>query len=228
MRNYIVPKILFIALVSVIMFSSCEKNDEKIIVLNNSGTLTIKVLDENNQPCNDATVSIYSNGNLLFQDTTNTSGIFNVGKLLYGEYQYRVSAKKENRVYGDTRVVQIVAGENKVIQVNPYSYVSKVKFTVFNAYNGEVIPDRSVGLLTYSNSGQSQLSTLEDYIKLCYFIKKTDLNGEVIFENVPVGSINSTAYKTIVFEDNTNWEVISNTFYVYPHETKSYLLEVYN
>jgi hypothetical protein len=224
MKNYI-KGLLFFAVSSMFIFSACEKSEDQTIIMNNAGSLTLKVIDENNQPCTDASVRIYSNnGNQIYMDTANTSGVFNVGKLLYGQYKYSVSVKRGNISYGDSRAFQIVAGSDKLIQVSPISNVSKVKLTIVNQYSGQVVPDLNVGL--YVTGVNQNLYTLEDYIKTCYFIKKTDSNGDVMFDGIPVGSIDPYTYRIVVFEDTSNWEPVGSYFYVYPNQTKSYTVFV--
>lgn len=225
MRKIEFAGLIILAVFSAFILSSCEKNDDYKIVINNSGNLTIKVLDENNQPCTGATVRIYGEGGKLYEDTTNTTGIFNIGKLLYGEYSYSISAKKENRKYSESRIFQIVAGDDKVIQINPYSLVSKVKITVVNYWTGQPMPDISLGLMPYESLGQGTSFSFEDYVKLCYYIKVTDSNGQVLFDEVPVGSIYSRPYTALIFTDETHWQTSGNSLNVYNGETRSYIIQ---
>lgn len=225
MKNIRNISLALLATTLAFILPSCEKNDDHTIVFNNSGSLTVKVLDENNQPCNDASLTVYGGGQMLFQDTTNTTGVFNVGKLLYGEYGYSVTAKKENRTYSDNRMFQIVAGDDKVIQINPYSYVSKVKINVIDYWTGQPVQDISIGLLPTGSFSQGTSYSFEDYIKLCYFIEVTDSNGQVIFNEVPVGSIYGRSYIAFIFTDESHWETSGNTMYVYKDETNTFTVQ---
>jgi hypothetical protein len=225
MKNYIVTGLLFFAVFSMFIFSSCEKTDDQTVIMNNAGSLTVKVVDENNQPCTNAHVRIYGySSEVIFEDTTNTSGVFKIGKLLYGEYKYTISVKRGNISYGDSRMFQIVAGSDKLIEVKPFMNVSKVKLAIVNEFSGEVVPNINVGL---SPTVQYQsIYSLEDFIKSSYFIKKTDFNGEVMFDGIPVGSIYPRNYRLFVFEDASNWEPVDYFLIVHPNKTMSYTVFV--
>lgn len=223
MKKILLSGLIILTVFSVFLLSSCEKSDDHTIVINNAGNLTIKVLDENNQLCTDADVRVYSEGGKLYEDTTNITGIFNVGKLLYGEYSYSISAKKENRSYGDNRFFQIVAGDDKVIQINPFDIVSKVKITIVNYMTGQSVPGISVGIMPYGYSSTNL--AFEDYVKLCYFIKVTDSNGQVLFDGVPAGSIYGRSYTSLVYTDETHWESSGSIFNVFTGETRNYTIQ---
>ena len=88
-------KLTLIFLLLVVSLLSCEENDD----LGDSGKVKVKAVDLNNDPLSGAEVRIYSpeenqNG-VIFEDSTNASGICNVGKLLPDEYRYMVTARVE-------------------------------------------------------------------------------------------------------------------------------------
>lgn len=218
MKTIKITYFLLIVLTSAVFFNSCEKSEDITVTFNNAGSLTVNVLDGNNQPCNDAIFIVYSNNEIIYIDSTTTTGLYNVGKLLYGEYQYYVSAKTENRVYYDSRVFQIVAGEDKVINVNPFANTTKVKINVIDSW-GNPLSDVNVGLIsgTYTNT-----LLYNDLVNSCYFIQATDENGSVLIDNVPVGSLSPRAYSILVYRNEQEWDYNSNPTYVIPRETREY------
>ena len=119
-------KITCILLLAVLMFS-CKKEDDQIndnftVILNQSGNLSIKVIESNGNAAGDAPVRVYSSvpEGLIYSDTTDAQGICNIGKLLQGHYSYRVSSTINNKLYTESQNFQIIAGDSKTIIVNPF------------------------------------------------------------------------------------------------------------
>jgi flagellar hook assembly protein FlgD len=80
----------------------------------NSGTINIKVTDENNHAVVGAGVNIYSNSSgyiKIISDSTDISGRY-TGKLLEGEYAYSV--------YSEEAFLQVITCDYRSFKINPF------------------------------------------------------------------------------------------------------------
>jgi len=111
-------KIFFALLALSLTLVSCK---DETVILNQSGTLTIKVVDEEGKPVADASVRLYtedyySNG-AVFDKKTDASGICNTDKLLQGTYEASVRMKIGDQEYYAYKIVQVLADKNKTVEL---------------------------------------------------------------------------------------------------------------
>ncbi|MGE5383383.1 MAG: hypothetical protein ACM3PX_08160 [Omnitrophica WOR_2 bacterium] len=214
----------------IIVFSACKKEPDTItLVTNPGGNLVIKVLDEGNIPISKAKVYVQStigDGVTLFYDSTNNDGLCNVGKLLEGEYEYSVGAYKGNIYYYKGGAFQIVGGDSKTIEVNPFKNVTKMSVRIVDYYNNDPIPSLNVALIPHAPYYNVSYS-FESLVNEAYFTGITDGNGWVTFNKVPYSSINGE-YSVMVFRSSNEWDYPSsnNSFYLSAYSTNQFTVEV--
>ena len=209
-------KIFYFLLVGLVPFlASCDK--EKNVILKQSGTLTFKVVDNEGKGIDNAKVFIGFYDETIINDSTNASGVYKTEDLLEGVYDFSIEAKKPGgkAPYRYSRGAQVIAGENKTIEVNPFEYSSKVTITLRNGYDE---PLSSMNILIcpdmYANS-------LEEYKKSAYFTGKTNAQGVVLFNEVPYN------YYTVVYYSDNN-DSGYRTSYIYVNDpTESFNLYTY-
>ena len=112
-------KIFFALLALSLTLVSCNK--EETVILNQSGTLTIKVVDSDGKPVAGARVGLYEgyyyNDGLVFDKKTNASGICNTDKLIQGTYRAYAEIKIGDKDYRANKIVQVIADKNKTIEL---------------------------------------------------------------------------------------------------------------
>jgi hypothetical protein len=190
-----------IFLLLAVSLLSCEENDD----LGDSGKVKIKAVDLNNDPLSGAEVRIYSpeenqNG-VIFEDSTNASGICNVGKLLPDEYRYMVTARVDNRTYWEVRYFQVIAGERKTIEATPVAYSGTLTFTVTDMQD-EIIEGIQVALIPHFRYNDY---TYEQMQEEAWYQGTTDSSGEVTFERVPANVKYSNEYSVFIYYDEDNF-----------------------
>jgi len=208
-------KIFYFLLVGLVPFlASCDK--EKTVILKQSGTLTFKVVDNNGKGIDNAKVFIGFYDETIINDSTNASGVYKTEELLEGVYNFSIEAKKPGgkAPYRYSRSTQVIAGENKTVEVNPFEYSSKVTITLRDNYNYDPLASTDVLICPdiYVNS-------LEEYKKMAYYTGKTNAEGVVSFNEIPYN------YYTIVYyidngrywtrDSYVNDPTESFTFYAY-------------
>ncbi len=145
-------KLSFLLLMAVVMIS-CEENKDLNVNLNESGTLKIKVLDDAGKGISNAQVMVSNelgSGRVVFEDSTNSSGVCETGKLLQSEYYCRISAQMDKRVYREGEYTQVIAGEGKTIEAYPLANSGKITATVVDMA-GDPISNVNVALLPFDH-----------------------------------------------------------------------------
>ncbi len=220
-------------LIFTIIFISCEKDDDTqlenlTVLVNNSGTLTVKVMENTQTPYGDALVYVYSDlseGGVIFQDTTSSDGILNVGKLLEGSYYCRVYAEKDNKDYSDAMLFQIIAGDTKTVEINPFLNVGTISVKIVN--NDSIIPYVNVVLIPHNNYSNEDYE-FDDLIEEAYFNGTTNSEGWVSFEGVPVGSPYGYEYSIMAYisYENYSYPYQGNSLHAYKNDEQKYTVEV--
>jgi hypothetical protein len=210
---------------------SCKKDDSKFpdtltVNVNQSGTIYVKVTDNNNVSFKGAVVAVFSslsNGVMIYSDSTNESGICNLGKVLQGEYYCTVTAKSNNKYFVASKYFQVIAGEKKVIELKPFLNVATVKIKIENSYSVP-ISNVNVALIPHPNYSNVQYY-YNDLLNEAYNIGVTDADGLVIFNNVPSGSME---YSILAYYDSSHYDYPSgnNMFYVYGNQVVNYTIQV--
>lgn len=221
--------LLISALLSTVLIS-CQKDPDTITVISKQGgDVTLKVLDESGTPFKGAIVSLansYSGGGILYYDSTKADGNCAIGKLLEGNYRYQVSAKRGKITYGETGYFQVIGGEAKTIESNPFANVTKVGFRIMDYFNDEPIENVNVALIPYQIYSGSGL-TFQEMIEDAYFIGSTDGEGWVRFSNVPYLASTGT-YSIIIYynENNYTFPVYNNYFNLSHDSPNNFTVEV--
>jgi len=212
---------LFVALVlAVAVFNSCGKDDDDkdplsnlTVLLNQSGTVSIKVIDDNKNGFIGAKVSIYSSipkGERIYYNSTDANGICTIGKILQGQYGYYITAEKNNKIYQTEEYFQVIAGEDKIIEVNPFLNIGNAKIKIVKGYQEEPIADIGVALIPYPRySGVSYY--YQELIEEAYAIGKTNSEGWVEFQDMPVG----ISYSVLAYFNSSTYYYPSINNYVY-------------
>ena len=117
-------KMFFALLALSLTLVSCK---DETIILNQSGTLTIKVVDEEGKPVADASVKLYFedyySNSAVFDKKTDASGTCKTDKLLQGNYDVYAEIKIEDQEYYTYKLVQVLADKNKTVELKltPYN-----------------------------------------------------------------------------------------------------------
>lgn len=197
-------KLTILLLMAVVMIS-CEENKDLNVTLNESGTLQIKVLDEAGEGINGAKVEVSTAlgaaGRVIFEDSTNSSGVCKTGKLLQDEYVCRVTTQVEKRKYFTEQYVQVIAGESKTVETKPIANSGKITATILNMEE-EPIEDVNVAVLPFYH--QANL-TYEEMVEKRWYNSTTDASGEVTFTKVPAYDQYTQPYSFFVYYDEENY-----------------------
>lgn len=211
--------ILFLFMLAVI---SCQKDSETFpenftVTMNESGTLSIKIIDSDGGPVEGAILSVLSSipeSEEIYYDTTDASGTCNIGKVLQGQYRYYVSTEKNGMTYGEREYFQVIAGDAKYIEVNPFLNVGDISVEIVDYY-GDSIPNVNVALIPHpSYYGTSY--TFQSLIDESYFVRTTDSHGWVNFKNVPAGDPYTIEYSVMAFYSSNDYD--------YPYRVICYML----
>jgi|SRR5690554_499351 len=223
-------KITFLLVAFSLLLASCEKDSDNLtVLLNQSGTLSIKVVDSSQNGFKGAKVSISSSipdGERIYYDSTDINGICDIGKVLQGQYEYYVYAEKDNKIYSYSEYFQVIAGDDKTIETNPFLNVGDARVRVVNI-NSEPITNINVALIPHPNYSNVDYY-FQDLIDEAYAIGKTDSEGWVEFQNLPAGSKYSMEYSVIAYYDSENYDypTYNNYFYITRDSNSNFTIEV--
>ena len=218
--DLISKRILTISLsISAVLFcfllASCEKAPDNLtVLLNQSGIVSLKVTDGNQNGFRGAKVSIYSSipaGERIYYGSTDANGVCTIGKVLQGQYGYYISAENNNKIYQLDGYFQVIAGEDKIIEVNPFLNIGDTKVRIVKGYQEEPIADINVALIPHPRySGVSYY--FQELIEEAYAIGKTNSDGWVEFQDMPVG----TSYSVLAYFDSSTYyyPAINNSVYI--------------
>jgi len=209
------------------LLASCEKDPDNLtVLLNQSGTVSLKVTDGNQNGFQGAKVSIYSSipkGERIYYGSTDANGICTIGKVLQGQYGYYISAEKNNKIYQLDEYFQVIAGEDKIIEVNPFLNIGDAKIRIVKGYQEEPIADISVALIPHPRySGVSYY--FQELIEEAYAIGKTNSEGWVEFQDIPVG----ISYSVLSYFNSSTYyyPAVNNYVYITKDWKQNYTIRV--
>ena len=218
-------KLTILLLMAVVMIS-CEENKDLNVTLNESGTLKVKVLDEAGEGIGDAKVEVSTvigaSGQVVFEDSTNSSGVCETGKLLQDEYVCRVTAQVDKRVYRTEAYTQVIAGENKTVEAYPIANSGKITATVVNMEE-EPLEDVNVAVLPFYHEANL---TYEEMVEKRWYNSSTDANGDVTFTKVPAFEQYGRSYSFFVYYDEENYDYPFDDVNLLSGEHKEITLQV--
>lgn len=217
-------KLISLVTIALIIISCQEKDDYKV-TLDRSGQLEVKVVDHTHTAMTGAEVIISASGNenrMYYHDSTNQNGVCDVGKMLKGEYLYRITGFIDNRKYQIERHFQVASGENNRLTVNPVenSGVAIIKIVE----DHDPVENIQVALIPHYNFGAGS-NTFQSLKKEAYYIKETDNEGEVRFDRVPAKYYEG--YSVMAYYDASNYSYPTTSFKVPANEVKYKIIEVY-
>ena len=212
-------KKLNLLFVLFIILASCTKNDSSDCpdcpsVDTNSAAISVKIVDNNQQVVENASVEISSSSDhTLLSCTTGATGICDAGKLLEGEYACKASSQLGKLKYSIEEYFQVISGENKTIEVNPYSNAGTVNITVMDS---EPVPNITVALIPHPNYSNEDYS-FDGLLEEAYFTGTTNQDGLIVFENVPALGYQGKVYSVMVYYDAITWNypISNNSFYMH-------------
>lgn len=185
-------KLSFLLLTLAVTFTSCQK-DDLTITFKQSGDLTVKVLDENKNPLESAKILIGGYSSSIVDETTDSSGTW-TGRLLQDTYYCTVIKKKGQISYKETKLVQVIAEENTILEISPFDNVGEISIQLEN-YNGNPLPTLKM-LLVPNENGNGRLP--HDYLDVYHFLANTDSMGKAKFSKVPAG----VTYILAIYDEN--------------------------
>jgi hypothetical protein len=199
-------KISFIFILFLLVIS-CEKNPDNLtVLLNQSANLSLKVIDLDQIGFKEAKVNIYSSvpaSERIYYGLTDMNGICNIGKILQGQYEFYVIAEKDNKKYSLNEYFQVIAGEVKTIEVNPFLNIGGAKIKIVDI-NSKPIADVNVAIIPHPRFSDKEY-IFQDLINEAYAINKTDSEGWVEFQDLPAGAKFSYEYSVMVYFDSENY-----------------------
>jgi len=212
-------KFAFLLIVCLLLTACGEQND------GTSGTLSIKVIDSDQTAYKDAQVSIYSSipeGELIFNGLTDVKGICEVGRVLQGQYGYYVVSEKDKKNYSAEQYFQVIAGDKKVLEVNPFLNSGDVKIKIVNTSSAPIV-GVSVALIPHPNYS-NYTYYFQDLVDESYAIVKTNSEGWVEFKDMP----SNKSYSALVYYNSENYSYSggNNHFYIDRQTVRSYTLTV--
>lgn len=195
-------KNLYLIIAAVIFFCSCQK-DEITVKLKMSGTLSVKVVDNNKQALANQKVKLYygsTSSSPLDKIVTNSNGEVNFGELNDGTYYVVVDTPKVNGIkYLPVKPVQVISGSNKSVTINVQEYSGTVKITVINYSTYNPLANYNVILIPYEKFSSSDNNTV--CISKAEFTAITNTAGQVTFQ------IPSSREFVLMVYDNTKTNV---------------------
>lgn len=216
MRNF---KLLISAVSMILVFGACQK-DELTITLNQSGTLTVKVVDENKSPVDSAPILVYygyGDSSPLYDELANSNGIWE-GRLLQSTYTCYTTMKKGKISYVDSKSIQVIAEQNVTLELDPYNNVGDFVIKLFNPYEYDLTGFKAILVL---NEEYYNFNSLKECISAAHFSMDNNSSNNIRFTQVPAG----VEYRAIVYKDNESY----GTAYVNTskNEESTYSLEIY-
>ncbi|NPD44845.1 MULTISPECIES: hypothetical protein [unclassified Lentimicrobium] len=221
-------KKLNLLFVLFVIMTSCTKDEctDNETVVTNSAAISVKIIDNNQHAVENADVEIFSSSShTLVSSTTGSSGIIDAGKLLEGEYGCRASSQLGKLKYSIEEYFQVISGENKTIEVNPYSNAGTVNISIVNF---ETYPNISIALIPHPNFTNIEYN-FDDLLAEAYFTGTANENGFLTFENIPAMEYGSNVYSIMAYYDNTTWYYpdINNSYYLYKDQEIDVTFYVY-
>lgn len=197
--------------------------------MDQSGRLSIKVIDTDKNAVADAVVSVDSSipeNERIYDGTTDANGMCDVGKVLQGQYEYSVTAQRGNRTYSERKSFQVFAGDKNEIQINPFENVGGLKIKIVN-WNSEPISYVNVAIIPHPRYSNDEYF-FQDLMDESYAVAKTNLEGVVEFSDLPAGTMYGREYSVLAYFDSENYAYPSgnNSQYVYRNTTRSYTVKV--
>ena len=199
---------ILLSLLLIILFSSCDKEQDLNIKMTNinSGNLIVQVVDNSGNPIANARIKI-NNG--LFDEFTDEQGQYNFGKLLSGTYYIEIEDVVVNgREYFPEKTIQIIAGEDKTVLINVEEYVGTMIFTVYTylgypVYDDTTVANVTIALIPYEDFEWGM--DFDELLDISTHSQTTNSEGVATFSDVPSNYV----YYQLVYIDSENYQIIT-------------------
>jgi hypothetical protein len=218
----------FIALALGFIALSCTKEaDDLTVTLKNSGTLSVKLVDNEGGTISDTKIRLYESTAESYSYNidelyTDNNGFVNFGEVTSGTYILIADTPKVNDIkYMPVKIVQVLTGSDKQVTINVEEYVgtANLKFVEYVDYNYVGYSNLNVILVPYEKV--NYYDSLETFIGAAEYTGVTDSEGKLSF-TIP----SSRVYYLIVYDENKNYdklnyisvskgEIVSDTYSVY-------------
>jgi len=197
-------KFLVLLLVATMGLVACNKDEDLTVTLVQNGKLALTLVDDEGNFIPGAEVKLFQGSGELDAMVSGEEGSVDFGTLNVGTYYVTVEAELDNKEYEFSKAVQVVTGATKQYEVNVENYVGDVSLQIKNSSTGEDLEFSGMKtILVKKNDEYENAEGLSELINLAIDALETDANGEVLYEEVPVGIY------AIIFHDDD--EVISST-----------------
>ena len=209
-------RITIAILFTAIFASSCEKNPDNLtLLIKESGSVSVKILDDGGKVVDGAHVQIFSSipeNQMIYSDSTNSSGICMIGNVLQGQYRYLVKAIKGNRKYYLSDHFQVISGSDKVCEAFPFRNTGDVSVTIINQ-NSLPLAGVNVGLIPRLRVyDPAIIYTFRELLNDSYAVIQTDTGGKALFRKMPAGSgynimtSDEPDYSVFIFRDSLHYD----------------------
>jgi hypothetical protein len=197
-KNTPMKTTIFGLLIAFFLLSSCSKDNDMTVTLKTDGSLTVKLINSDNNAIPDTKVSLYvgsASGSCLDYYTTSSCGSVDFGEVLSGTYYVVADTPKVDGIkYKPGKLIQIPSGVDKDLVINVEDYIGTLRVTITKAayLGGAAFSNLDVILVpSESYSASYSVTTL---IAKAEFTGKTDTQGVVTFTNP-----SSRDYRLIVY-----------------------------
>ncbi len=234
MMNYL-KNLWQIALIAVLLVSCNQNNglDDLNYTLNESGLLKVAINDVDGSPVKESKIYLYDFDVMtkltdihepfspelvaIKSGKSDNNGLIDFGKLNKGTYFIQGSFfNNEGKLFSIHQFVQIVAGETSQLTVNLKDYQGSVSLTIKGSddrnssssatiYNP--IDSINVALIPTSNSATNM--SFNNLIKNGIALGKTDAKGNILANNIPLGT-----YYVVAFYNDTCFDVLSSDTFI--------------
>ena len=207
-----------------VVLSACSDNGLQELALIESGSLHVSLVDSEDQPLAGVTVDLYDlAGGLLYERLlTDNNGAADFGIFNSGNYLLRFKSGSNMPYFQFPKIVQIVSGHDKKVQVNLKDYMVSADISVHDYQSEELVP---VEGLFVSFVPATEVPNVNNQSLLAEAIETYGITAEVSLgkakvEHIPVGQyfvfLHSATY---IFDGNltvglSQYDERSLTFYV--------------
>jgi len=183
-------------MISLLFLYSCEKNDDITVSINESGSLEMKIVDNEKNPIENAEVQLYDleTKAILLEETTDGTGIIKMDKILQGSYSSFIKVKKEGKIYTLQSYFQIFTNDHKAVEYNPFANSGKVKISVTSSIPVQDFTKYMVALVPY----EYPYSDVEFIKRYAYYLSPLGSEGGVDFDGVPADK----QYRVVIYKEN--------------------------
>ncbi len=185
-------------LMTILLLFSCSKDNDITVTLKTDGSLSVKLIGNNESPISGTKVSLYvgsASGSCLDSYITNGSGVVDFGAVLSGTYYVVADTPKIDGIkYKPGKLIQVPSGIDKNLVINVQDYIGTLSVKINKAayLGGGAFTNLDIILVPSELYNASySVTTL---ITKAEFASKTDAQGVATFTNP-----SSRDYRLIVY-----------------------------